>query len=279
MKRLVIIDGHAVLHRAFHALPKTLTFQGKPINAVYGFARMLFRIIKELSPAYLAVAFDLPYPTFRKKIFKDYQIKRPKMVEELSEQIKPVHQLVRAFGIPIYEKRGFEADDIIGTLSKKANVDEVVIVTGDRDIFQLIDKKIKVYALKRGLSGGELLDENKAQKVLGISPSQIVDYKALVGDASDNYPGVNGIGPKTAQKLLLKYGNLRTLLSKNLIKDKKAALLSQKLAEIKRNVPLKFKLEECKFNLDRQKVREFLEKFHFHSLLKELNKEEQMRLI
>ena len=169
MKRLVLIDGHALLHRAYHALPRNLTTQkGKPINAVYGFTRMLLKVIDELQPDYLAVCFDLPKPTFRHKIFKEYQATRPKMENELVVQIKPAHEIVKAFEIPIFEVEGFEADDVIGTLALRASVPkgkrqkvkgktgmEVIIVTGDKDIFQLIGKNIKVYGLKRGISGGE----------------------------------------------------------------------------------------------------------------------------
>lgn len=279
MKRLVLIDGHAVLHRAFHALPKTLTSGGKPVNAVYGFTRMLFRIINELSPTHLAVAFDLPKPTFRHKLFKEYQAKRPKMADDLASQIEPVREVVKAFGIPLFEKEGFEADDVIGTLAKKAQVDEVVIVTGDRDIFQLIDQKTKVYALKKGISGGEIVDEGKAEEVLGVKPSLVVDYKALVGDPSDNYPGVAGIGPKTAKKLLATYGSLKKILAKQLVDKREAALLSQKLAQIKRNVKLKFNLQASKLNYDKEKVKKVFEKYGFKSLIKELGKEEQMKLI
>ncbi len=280
MKRLVLIDGHAVLYRAFYALPKTLTTQaGKPVNAVYGFSRILFKVITEFSPTHLVVAFDLPKPTFRHKLFKGYQAKRPKMVDDLISQIKPIHELVRAFDIPIFEKEGFEADDVIGTLAQKANVDEIIIVTGDKDIFQLINKKVRVYALNRGISGGELVDEKKVEEILGIKPSQIVDYKALAGDPSDNYPGVTGIGPKTARKLLDEHGTLKQIIAKKLVKDKEAALLSQELAQIKKNMKLKFKLEESELNYDKEKVRVIFEKFRFKSLIKRLDREEQMRLL
>lgn len=288
MKRLVLIDGHAVLHRAFHALPKTLkTRKGKVVNAVYGFTRMLFRIFSDLKPDYLVVTFDLPKPTFRHKLFKDYQATRPKMDEDLASQIEPVHEVLRAFEIPIFEVAGYEADDVIGTLVKKAcpagrraRVDEVVIVTGDKDIFQLVDERTKVYALKRGISGGDLVDREKVKKILGIEPEQVVDYKALVGDPSDNYPGVEGIGPKTAKKLLSEFGTLQKIM-KNLKKEKReTALLSKKLARIETNVPLEFELKKCQVAYDKEKVKNAFEKFEFFSLMKELEKkEEQMKLI
>ena len=184
MKRLVIIDGHAILYRAFHALPITLTTpDGKPVNAVYGFIRMLLKVISDLKPTHLAVAFDRPKPTFRKKLFKDYQAKRPKAPDDLIAQIDLVHQVVEAMEIPIYEKDGFEADDVIGTLAKQAlrsgtkffvAVDrpsassglitsskkfapsprllDVIIVTGDKDILQLVDENTRVYMPIKGLS-------------------------------------------------------------------------------------------------------------------------------
>ncbi len=281
MRRLVLIDGHAVLYRAFHALPKSLTTaKGKPVNAVYGFTRMLFKIFSDLNPSHLAVAFDLPKPTFRHKLFKDYQSTRPKMAEDLASQIEPIRQIVKAFEIPIFEKPGFEADDVIGALSQRAKVDEVVIVTGDRDIFQLINKKIKVYDLKRGISGGELVDEKKAEEMFGVKPSQIVDYKALAGDPSDNYPGVEGIGPKTAKKLLKEFGSLEKIMKKLKKEEKKMAVLSQKLAKIETNVPLEFELKKCKLDYDKKKVKKVFENFEFSSLKKELEKkEEQMRLL
>ena len=205
---------------------------------------------------------------------------------DLVSQIEPIHQLARAFDIPVFEKSGFEADDVIGTLARRANLPkrktknlEIVIVTGDKDIFQLIDKNTKIYILKRGISGGELVDQEKVKELLGVRPDQIVDYKALSGDPSDNYPGVAGIGPKTAKKLLVQYGTLKQIMDRKIIKDEKAALLSQKLAQIKKDVPLKFSLEKCRFDFNKEKIKEIFRKFHFESLVKKLDQEEQMRLI
>lgn len=283
MKRLVLIDGHAVIYRAYHALPKSLTdSKGKPINAVYGFTRMLFKIFSDLKPTYLAAAFDLPEPTFRHKLFKEYQATRPKADDDLIAQIEPIHKMVKSFDIPIFEKSGFEADDVIGTLAKRAAKKlEIIIITGDKDIFQLIDKKTKVYALQRGIFGGELIDEKRVKEILGIKASQVVDYKALVGDPSDHYPGVNGIGPKTAIKLLKEFGSLEEIMKEFNKEKKKAALLSQKLAKIRKDVKLDFCLKECRINYDKEKVRKALEKFGFKSLIKKLEEgeREQMKLI
>lgn len=321
MKRLVLIDGHAVIHRAYHALPKSLTdSKGKPVNAVYGFTRMLFKIFSDLKPTYLAAAFDLPKPTFRHKLFKEYQATRPKADDDLIAQIKPIHKMVKAFDIPIFEKAGFEADDVIGTLVKRAAKKlEIIIITGDKDIFQLIDKKTKVYALQRGIFGGELVDEKRVKEILGIKASQVVDYKALAGDPSDHYPGVNGIGPKTAIKLLDEFDNLEAIyhalgvrlnerrnhrghrkkqrtqkfqcfqessvikksIREKLLADLSTAQLSQKLAKIRKDVKLDFCLKECRINYNKKKVRKALEKFGFKSLIKKLEEgeKEQMKLL
>ena len=206
MKRLVLIDGHAILHRAYHAFPSTLkTRKGELVNAVYGFSRMLLTVLEDLKPQYLVVAFDLPQPTFRHQEYVGYQIQRPEMDKELFGQIERVYQIVKALNIPIFTAPGFEADDVIGTLAKQAKNLEVMIVTGDRDIMQLVNKKVKVYSPRKGFAEPEIFDEKKVKEFLGITPQQVIDYKALTGDPSDNYPGVSGIGPKTAVKLLSRF--------------------------------------------------------------------------
>src|SRR3989344_4881813 len=223
MNRLVLIDGNAILHRAYHALPPVFTAaDGTPVNAVYGFTSMLIKIVGDLKPTHIAVAFDRKAPTFRKKMFKDYQAQRPKMEDELVGQVDKVHEVISAFGIPIYEVDGFEADDIIGTVcrqitnlksqipnksqapnSKDKNIEQVIVVTGDRDLLQLVeDEKIYCYMPTKGLSEAKLYDEAAVKEKMGVTPAQIPDYKALAGDASDNYPGVPGVGPKTASELL-----------------------------------------------------------------------------
>lgn len=222
MKRLVLIDGHAIIHRAYHAIPVLTSRSGQQTNAVYGFVLMLLRVVAYLKPTHLAVAFDLPVPTFRHAAYIAYQAHRPHADQELKDQVELVREVVEAAGIPVYTAAGFEADDVIGTLACQAignrqqaigRVDEVVIVTGDRDIMQLVDdrKRIRVYAPVRGLSEAQMFDEEAVEEYVGVAPAQIVDYKALVGDASDNYPGVPGIGPKTAVELLRKFGSLEDI--------------------------------------------------------------------
>jgi DNA polymerase-1 len=284
MKRLVLIDGHAILHRAYHAFPLTLkTRRGELVNAVYGFTRILLTVLEDLKPDFLAVAFDLPEPTFRHQEYIGYQIQRPEMDRELVGQIERVYQMVKTLNIPVFTSPSFEADDVIGTLAKQAalkNV-EVMIVTGDKDIMQLVNKKVKVYAPKRGFAEPEIFDEKKVKIFLGVTPKQIIDYKALVGDTSDNYPGVSGIGPKTGVELLNQYGDLKTiyknlekikpLLSQKLQDGKENAYLSQKLATIVTKVPLKLNLKACLVhNYDHQKAVKLFEELEFKSLINKL---------
>ncbi len=257
INRLVLIDGHAILHRAFHALPPTLTNKdGSSTNAIYGFMTMLLRVLDDLKPTHLAVCFDLPQPTFRQQAYTGYQAKRPEMIGNLKDQIPLVHELLDALKIPYFEVAGYEADDCIGTISNlKFQISnfEVVIVTGDRDMLQSINDHVKVYVPIRGLSETKTYDEAAVVEEFGVTPSQWPDVKALKGDASDNYPGVPGIGPKTAQSLITKYKTLENLyahlgdLDKNvaqkLAEGAESAGLGKKLAVIVTDVPLKFDLE------------------------------------
>jgi DNA polymerase-1 len=293
MNRLVLIDGNAILHRAYHALPPLTAPDGTLVNAVYGFTSMLFKIFHDLAPSHIAVAFDRPKPTFRKKLFAEYQATRPKMDEELAGQIDKVHEVVRAFGIPIFEKDGFEADDIIGTLSHSANhtlhIDQTIIVTGDRDILQLVNDRAFVYMPTKGLSEAKLYMEKEVKEKLGVEPRFIADYKGLAGDSSDNYPGVSGIGPKTAVSLIETFGTIENLYKALKKKDKKlgkfspsvlekltkgqeSAVLSKTLATIHCHVKLDESLESAAITtLNTPKAQKILGDLHFHSLLKRLN--------
>lgn len=299
MSKLVLIDGNAILHRAYHALPSLTDREGKPINAVYGFVSMLLRIVEDLKPTAIAVAFDRKEPTFRKKEFKAYQAHRPEMEDELSSQFAKAKDVIKAFNIPIYDKKGFEADDVIGTIAKKAQkkFDEVDIVTGDKDILQLVNGKVKVYLPIKGLSQGRLYGKEEVMKKMGVMPSQIVDYKALVGDPSDNYPGVKGIGPKTATKLLNEFKDFKTIYknlkkidertSEKLEKNKELADTSYKLARIVTDVPVKFDLKKFDdWTLRGKKLENVFTKFGFktlrrrtESLAKKLDAEKQMSLL
>ena len=298
-KKLVLIDGHAILHRAYHALPP-LTSRVGQVNAVYGFTSMLLKIISELKPSYIAVCLDRKEKTFRKEMFEAYQAQRPEVDKELISQVELTKEVISAFGIKIFSVAGFEADDVIGTLAKKAEgngeIEEVIIATGDRDILQLVSDKTKVYLLVKGISEATLLDKSGVEAKMGVLPHLIVDYKALVGDASDNYSGVSGIGPKTAVKLIREFGgfeeiykNLDKLPPKTreiLIKGKESGELSFRLAKIRTDVPLEVDFGDLKkWQVDSQKVLSVFEEFGFKSLakrVKELGKtmvtENQMQL-
>lgn len=279
MDRLVLIDGHAILHRAFHALPSLTNSKDQPVGAVFGFCSMLLRVIKDLKPKYLAVAFDRPAPTFRQELFPAYQAQRPEMADELSGQIELVHQVLETMGVSIFEMDGLEADDLIGTLAIQASKQdlETIIVTGDRDMLQLVNEKVKVLAPVTGISNMVFYDEQKVKEKYGLLPSQWVDCKALVGDPSDNYPGVTGIGPKTAAALLNKYNSLEKIyqnlgelsekLAQVLRKDKEKAKLAQKLAQIITDAPIDLNLENCRLqDLNDPRVEEIFKEFEFKSL-------------
>jgi DNA polymerase-1 len=299
MSKLVLIDGNAILHRAYHAMPPLTTKRGEPIGAVHGFVSMLLRIIQDLKPTHIAVCFDRKEPTFRHEEFKEYQAHRPEMDKDLELQFDKAKDVISAFGIPIYDKARFEADDVIGTLAKQAekDIEEVVIVTGDKDILQLVSGKTKVYFPVRGLSEAKLMGEKEVVEKMGVEPSQIDDYKALAGDPSDNYPGVPGIGPKTATKLLAEYKtvkdiykNLKSIPSqtaKKLKEGEESAKVSQRLAEIVTSVPIKLDLKDADdWGVDRKEVLDLFAKFGFKTLTKRVKnvgkkivKESQLTLV
>lgn len=303
-KRLVLIDGHAILHRAYHAFPTTLrTRRGEIVNAVYGFTRILLTVLKDLKPEYAAVAFDLPVPTFRHKEYVGYQVQRPAMDEELKGQIERVQEIVKVLNMPIFAVAGFEADDVIGSLVKQATQKkiEAIIITGDKDMMQLVTRQVKVYSPVRGFAEAKLFGEKEVEKLLGTKPNQIIDYKALVGDPSDNYPGVPGIGPKTAVQLLGRFGSLKRIykeiqkienkkLREKLVSGKESAELSKKLATIVTDAPVKLSLKACRVkDYDPGITRRLFEELEFRSLLNKLpgaeapekkkKESEQMKLI
>ena len=326
MKKLILIDGNAILHRAYHALPPLTNKKGVIVNAVYGFFSMFLKILEDQKPDFIIVCFDKAKPTFRQELFVGYQAKRPKMSDDLVPQIKFVHDILEAAKIEIFEVDGYEADDLIGTLARQAveldgrrwNIEdsnlkiedrksihpqastikkpssvfyrlpsniEVVIVSGDRDLLQLIDSHVKMIAPITGLTNMIIFDEQKVLAKYGVKPSQIVDYKAMVGDASDNYPGVAGIGPKTAATLLTEYENLSGIY-KNLEKIKaknpnlalklaegaESAGLAQKLAGIVLDAPINLDIEKAGTKyFDREGLKEEFEKYGFKSLLKRIS--------
>lgn len=300
MNKLVLFDGNAIMHRAYHALPLLTARNGEPINAVYGLISMLLKVIQDVKPTHIVFAFDRPEPTFRKEILESYQAQRPEMEEELSGQFEKAQNVIKALGIPIYDKAGFEADDVIGSIAEKVKKTKIktLIITGDRDMLQLVDEKsgTLLYMPLRGLSDAKEFGVAETIERLGVPPEQIIDYKALVGDPSDNYKGVPGIGPKTAVALLEKYKTLDNIykhldelpekLKQKLIENKDSAYQSQKLARIVTNVDIKFDLEKAKnWQLDSEKVTKLFEQYGFKTLtrrVKEVGKamadEKQMGL-
>lgn len=254
MDKLVLIDGNSLLNRAFYATPIFSTKDGQPTNAIFGFIKLLLKIEDDLKPEYLAVAFDVKAPTFRHKMYEGYKATRKPMPSELAAQIEPLKSLLSAMNIAMYEKEGVEADDIIGTLSDIFDVHSY-IYTGDRDSYQLVNDKTDVYFTKRGVSDLVKLNEANFLSEVGVLPKQIIDLKALMGDKSDNIPGVAGIGEKTAHDLICAYGsldgvyanieNIKGAAKDKLIKGRESAYLSYELATIDRNCGIQANLQDC----------------------------------
>ena len=281
MDELILIDGNSLLNRAFYALPLLTNSKGKYCNALYGFTNIIIKLITEQKPKYMAVAFDLKHPTFRHEKYAEYKGKRKPTPLELVEQIENMKEILKIMNIKILEQAGFEADDLIGTMSKKFNV-KTIIVSGDKDLFQLIDNNVQVWHTKKGITDIIELNEEKLKEFMGVTPSQIIDLKSLMGDSSDNIPGVEGIGPKTATDLLNSYSTLDNIynnidqlkksVQEKLIKNKETAYLSKWLATIKTDVPMDTSLQDClvKFPFD-QNVLNVFKEYEFKSILKRDN--------
>jgi len=295
-KKLILIDANALMHRAYHALPPLTTKKGEMVNAVYGFTSVLLKVIKDLKPDYMVCAFDVAGGTFRDKIYKDYKAGRAKPAQEFYDQIPKIKEVVKALNIPICERQGFEADDIIGTISKEANKLpianyqlQITIVTGDLDALQLVDKNTEVYTLRKGIKDTIIYDEKAVQERYRLNPKQIIDFKGLRGDPSDNIPGVDGIGEKGAVELLKNFGSVEKLyeaiekdetrdlikpkVKEKLITQKDKALMSKKLATIKRDVDIKLDLENCVLgNYDKEKLNKLFRELEFYSLMDRVEK-------
>jgi len=286
---LLLIDGNALLHRAYHVIPPlTISKTGEMIGAVYGFASMLLKAIGELKPTHFAIAFDKKGPTFRHQLYEQYKAHRPETPQELVGQLGWVRQLVEAFNLPIFELDDYEADDVLGSLSRQAGEQEIdtVIVTGDADIMQLVSPRVKVFYPKPGgfFSDAMLYDEGAVRQKYGVGPEHIADLKALVGDKSDNIPGVSGIGNKTAISLIQQFGSMDQVYARiddvtpeklrNRLRDNEAiARKSKELATIVvSGLPVKFGLEESKVSrFNRQQVTELFRELEFASLLPRLS--------
>lgn len=284
-KKFIIIDGNALLHRAWHALPPLTTSDGKMVNAVYGFASIMLNIIKELKPDYGVVAFDPPGGTFRHERYKEYKATREKQPDELYEQIPLIKEVAKDFGFHVEEKEGYEADDVIGTLAAHAATHDLktVIVTGDMDALQLVDDDTVVYTIKRGINDTITYDVAGVREKHGFGPEKVVAYKALAGDSSDNIPGVAGVGEKTAKELLEKFdsiddiyaylkrgggGKIKEAVATKLLASKDNAFLSRDLATIRRDVKLAFSLKDVAVApAHEQDLLELFRKLEFRSLV------------
>ena len=282
MEKIIIIDSNSVIHRAFHALPPLKNKKGEVVNAVYGYLTFLFKAIRELEPDYIAACFDVSKCNFRKDLYCDYKANRQKAPDELYYQIPFVKDVLKKFNIPIFEKEGFEGDDLIGTISKK-EIDnlEKVILSGDLDNLQLVDDFTKVFFLGHGVNSADLFDKEKVKSKYGFNPDQVIDFKALKGDSSDNIPGVAGIGDKTAISLLNDYLYLEGIyenidlikgaVKEKLVVGKEMAFLSKELARIKTDVDFEFDLKGCKFgDFEKQEVVKTFEDFGFKTLIQRI---------
>ncbi len=279
VNKLVVIDGNSLFYRSFYALPLLSNSDGEYSNAVYGFAIQILNIIQNIKPKYIAVAFDAGKHTFRNELYSGYKATRKPMPDELRHQINPLKNMLRLMNISIVEKPELEGDDILGIITKQISSVENIIVTGDRDSFQLVDKNTSVYFTKKGTSDVKIIDLKSLKEEYGVTPEQFIDLKALQGDVSDNIPGVAGVGPKTATQLIEQYGNLDNLyahldelkgkLKENLEIGKENAYLSKKLATIQTTGQLDVSLEDFVYDYPfSAKVYDFFKKYQFKSLLK-----------
>lgn len=293
-KKLVLLDAHAIIHRAYHALPEFSKSSGEPTGALYGLSAMLIRIITDLKPDYIAACYDLPQKTFRHEAYEAYKGTRAKADAALIAQLKESRKIFDAFSIPIYDAPGFEADDVLGTIieheKKNKNLD-IVIASGDMDTLQLVDdKRVQVFTLKKGINDTVMYDEEKVMERFGFAPKFLPDYKGLRGDPSDNIVGVKGIGEKTAQALIVNYGTIEDIYKKikqgdtlekakltprllQILKDnEEEAVFSKTLATIRKDAPIKFELPEKNFwqTAQREKVEQVFKEFEFKSLIARL---------
>jgi DNA polymerase-1 len=284
MGKLLLIDANSIIHRSFHALPPFTTPEGKPSGAIYGIASILLKLWRDERPDYAAALFDRPEPTFRDEKYAEYKAQRPPAPDELISQIIEAHKLFEAFGIKTFEKPGYEADDLIATLAEKfKTLPEVlvVILTGDRDTLQMVEgDKLVVQTFNKGVSDTTIYNEAAVIEKYGIAPKQMVDYKALVGDSSDNIKGVPGVGPKTALELIKKFGTVKEMyqridedpkLAVRFGAFKKEAELSEMLVTLERHAPIMIPpIEELAPANDTDAAAKYFEKMGFATLLKRL---------
>ncbi len=277
--KLVIIDGNSIMYRSFYALPLLANTEGEYSNAIYGFAMQVINIINNIKPKYMVVAFDFSKHTFRNDLFDGYKSNRKPMPDELRSQVVPLKEMLKQMNIAVVEQEGIEGDDVIGIVSKKFLDTETIIVTGDRDSFQLVDDVTSVYFTKKGTSDVKIINEKALKEEYGVTPKQFIDLKALQGDSSDNIPGVAGVGSKTATELIQKYSSIENLydhideisgkLKNKLEEGKKMAFLSKELATILTKGNIELKLSDCLFDYPfSESVYELFKRYQFKSLLK-----------
>jgi len=287
-KRLIIIDSNALLHRAFHALPPLMTKTGQETGAVYGYLLTLFKAIKDLNANYIVACFDTKAKTFRHEKFENYKAHRPLTPTGIISQIPVIKEVLDAFKIPVFAKEGVEADDLIATictLCKKEENLEIFIVSGDLDNLQLVNDKVKVYTLGKGIKDTIIYDKIRVRERFGVSPLEMNDFKALIGDPSDNIPGVEGVGKKTAAEIIEKYHTIKELydelatdtavlkpkVKEALKKNKENAFMSRELVEMKKDVDMDFVLKDCKFgDFNKKQVEQIFQKLEFNSLINKL---------
>jgi len=279
MNTSLIIDGNAIMHRAFHAIPPFKTRSGIPTNILYGFFSMLHKVTNDFKPTYLTVCFDTPAPTFRNKLFDKYQAQRPKIDNNFIIQIPTIKSALDQGQIFHIEKDGFEADDVIGTTAKIAAKNNIrtLILSGDKDLLQLVNNNIMVIAPQLGLSNLALMDSPAVIKKLGITPGQISDFKALMGDPADNYSGAKGIGPKTAALLISQFQTIENLFNHlDEIKDKtrqiiidckKSIFLAKQLAQIKTDIDIEYDIKKTLFTGFNDSLKKYLLEFEMFGLV------------
>lgn len=287
-QKLLLIDGNGLAYRAFYALPPLKTSLGEPVSAVYGFATMLLKILEKERPDFLAASFDKGPPTIRKDAFPEYKAQREKMPEDLSGQFVLIEEFLDILGVPVFWEEGYEADDCLATLARRAEENglEVLILSGDRDLLQMVSQNIRVLIPRKGIGDLATYDEAAVRERFGLSPEQLIDMKALAGDPSDNIPGVPGIGEKTASKLIAEYGSLENLLARSeevpgkagalLREHRESALLGRKLVTLEANLSLPIRWEDLKLTKpDSQRLRELLGRLEFKALLEKILPEER----
>src|SRR5688500_6963676 len=285
MERLMLLDGYGLVYRGYYALPPLTTSRGELVNGVFGFASIVLRGLQDLQPDYLAVSFDLPGPTFRHEQYAEYKATRQRMPDDLRDQFPKVREVVKALRIPVYEMPGFEADDVIGTITQKLDGNEeleTTIVTVDLDMLQLVTPRVRLMTTRSGVENTVIYDVARIDERYGLRPDQMIDYKALKGDPTDNIPGVPGVGEKTAAKLIREFGTLDALFERlddvtpeklrdKLREHRDQVLMGRELTTIVRDLPVEIDLEAARLgDYDRDTVVRLFREYEFRTLIERL---------